>query len=278
MAADLIDMFSDYQRGRGFSRNTVKRRRVSLTAFANHIAPLPLERATPELIEEWVYAFETPSTKHAYLADLRVFYKWAHRRQLVKENPCDRVDSIKVPRTLPRPVDAAMIPMLVAMAGSHKLALMVALAAYAGLRRAEIARLDYSDINTSADPATLTVRGGKGGKDRTIPVHPALLRLLERRSSGSVLGVTADTVGSSVADYLRSCGIDASIHQLRHTFATEAARAGGSDPYLIAELLGHSKLDTTLQYVSLVGRDTAPVVAAMYGTPPTGSVTVPLVA
>ena len=65
---------------------------------------------------------------------------------------------------------------------------------------------------------------------------------------------------------------------MRHTFATEAARAGGSDPYLIAELLGHSKLDTTLQYVSLVGRDTAPVVAAMYGTPPTGSVTVPLVA
>jgi len=267
MAADLIETFSDYQRGRGFSRNTVRRRRVSLTSFANHIAPLPLERATQELVEEWVHSFDSPSTKHAYLADLRSFYKWATRRQLCDRNPCEQVESIKVPRTLPRPVDAAMVPFLVASAGSHRLALIIALAAYAGLRRAEIAALDYTDVNLSSVPPTLTVRNGKGGKDRTIPVHPELARLLERRHTGRVVGhLHPDTVGNLASEHLHACGVPASIHQLRHTFATEAARMG--DAYAVQALLGHASLDTSMAYVSLVGRDTAPVVAAMYGTPP----------
>ncbi len=262
--ATLIDGFSDYQRGRGFSRNTVRRRRISLGRFAAHIAPVLLERATPELVEEWLLTFATATTRRAYLADLRVFYRWAHRRQLCPSNPCDRIDSIKVPRTLPRPVDAALVPMLVAMAPTAKVALMVALAAYAGLRRAEIAALDYRDVNLAGDPPTLTVRCGKGGKDRTIPVHPELARLFERRTTGPVIGLTPNTVGALVAEHLRACGVNATAHQLRHTFATEAARV--ADPWLVAELLGHSKLDTTMLYVSLVGREAGHVVAAMYDT------------
>jgi site-specific recombinase XerD len=260
----LIDTFSEYQRGRGFSRNTIRRRRVSLTAFANYVAPLTLEGATPALVEEWVYGHGAPSTKHAYLADLRVFYKWAVRRGVLPENPCDKVDAPKVPKTLPRPVDAALVPMLVALAPSGKVALMVALAAYAGLRRSEIARLDYIDVNLSGRPQTLTVRGGKGGKDRTIPIHPHLARLLESRSAGPVVGLAPDSVGTLVADHMRSCGVPATLHQLRHTFATEAAAVPGVDVWTVAQLLGHEQLNTSLLYVSLAGRDTATTVAAMY--------------
>ncbi len=54
--------------------------------------------------------------------------------------------------------------------------LLLALMAYAGLRRAELVGLDWDDVDLSR--RLLRVRKAKGGRQRTIPIHPALVPLI----------------------------------------------------------------------------------------------------
>lgn len=71
-------------------------------------------------------------------------------------------------------------------------------------------------------------------------------------------------IGRKVARHMRSHGVNATIHQLRHTFGTEAARASGGNLLVVAEMMGHESLSTTHGYVRLAGSATAATVAAMF--------------
>ena len=182
---------------------------------------------------------------------------------LVATNPVADTDGVRIPRSLPRPVDRTMLPLILGTADSTT-ALMCAFAAYAGLRRAEIAALHSDDLNTSTEPGTVVVRHGKGGKDRSVPLHPVLRRMiLDARPSGPVFGVGPDAVGIRIAGHLRSLGIDATAHQLRHSFGTELARVSRGNIPLVAGMLGHSELSTTMGYVAL-GDSGATEIADMF--------------
>lgn len=262
--SDLIRSFSDYQYGRMFSPATVRRRRGTLDAFGRYLAPAALLDATPELADEFVHAHHSPATRRAYRADLAAFYRWASRRHLCPTNPIDATDPVRVPRCLPRPVDATLVDELIANTCDWDIAIAIALAAYAGLRRAEISALDRNDVSLGAVPPILVVRAGKGSKDRAVPVHPTLARLLATRPAGPIVRCNAATLGTKVARHLRCCGVNATIHQLRHTFGTEAARASNGNLLVVADLMGHENLTTTMGYTKLVGVNCAATVAAMF--------------
>ena len=48
---------------------------------------------------------------------------------------------------------------------------------------------------------------------------------------------------------MRSVGLDATFHQLRHTFGTEAMGALGGNVKAVADLMGHESVETTMGYV-----------------------------
>jgi site-specific recombinase XerD len=145
---------------------------------------------------------------------------------------------------------------------------------YAGIRIIETVRLDLDDIQLSARKGTLRVLG-KGDKIREIPIHPQLrtdlhLWLHERpdwpeatRNPALLLnnrGGRLTTRGASgifrqIAD---NAGLDdqTTAHILRHTFATTLIR-GGTDLVIVAELLGHSRLDTVRVYTRPTAQDQA---------------------
>lgn len=54
--------------------------------------------------------------------------------------------------------------------------LILALFAYAGLRRSELIALDWDDIDL--DRRLLRIRVAKGGRQRVVPIHPGLVPLL----------------------------------------------------------------------------------------------------
>jgi integrase/recombinase XerD len=255
--------FRRYQQTRGLARATIERRNVSLQGFATSIAPLPLLQAEPDLIEDWLGTFASPATRRAYRSDLMAYYTWAAKRGL-SSNPVLAVDGIRVPKTLPRPVPASHLQAVLKSA-PRDVRVMIALAAFAGLRRAEIAALDAADVDLLSEPPTLAVRAGKGNKDRIIPVHPDLASVLATAPRhGPVVGVTASTVGHRVADHLRKVGIEATAHQLRHTFGTELARATDGNVILIATLMGHADISTSMGYIGWAGGPSVDAVAAMY--------------
>lgn len=265
----LIDQFAAYQQGRGFSAKTIERRRGTLSGFARFLEPKTIERASTLDIEEWLQTFSSPRTKHAYRSDLRVFYTWACNRDLIDANPATLVDPIKVPKSLPRPLGPEVLAALTV--GSRRTRRMVALGLYAGLRNSEIAALDVSDVALHQDPVLITVRNGKGGRDRVIPAHPHLVEFLrDLPKHGPVFAnrqgraVRPNTVWRAVHDQFLSVGIVATPHQLRHSFGTEFARMAKGNLRLLAAVMGHESMNTTMGYVGWTG-ESAEIIAAMYG-------------
>lgn len=136
---------------------------------------------------------------------------------------------------------------------------------YAGARIGEIVALDVDDIARSARKGVLRILG-KGQRVRHIPIHPqlrsALADWLDERADwpgatdtpalflnqrGQRLSVRgAHDIVTAIAT---AAGLDdhATVHVLRHTFATTLVR-GGTDLVIVAELLGHARLETTRAY------------------------------
>lgn len=260
-AFKLRGLFSDWQQGRGFTAATVKRRNTAVKSFATWCAPMEITEAVFTDVEEWLAGFSSPRTRHAYRSDLNCFYRWAVKRKLCASNPVDDVDSVRVPKGLPKPVAAEQIPLILATADCANLRMACALAAYAGLRRAEIVHLDVADVSLHA--SSLVVRHGKGGKDRSVLVIAPLAAILTAHMPrfGLIVPWTESQCGDRIARHLRGLGIDATAHSLRHSAATEAARH--ADLRTVADFLGHSSVVTTEGYAALTRNWTS--LAGMFG-------------
>jgi integrase/recombinase XerD len=142
----------------------------------------------------------------------------------------------------------------------HRLLLQLAYAA--GLRVSEVVRLKVADIDSRR--LTLHIRCAKGRKDRMVPLSTLLLRLLRvywrdvrpkewlfpgRTPAGHLsIGAAQRVCWQAV----RAAGITkkASMHTLRHSYATHLLEAGTDLPTL-QKLLGHSQLSTTMRYLHI---------------------------
>jgi len=155
--------------------------------------------------------------------------------------------------------------LLQALAGaSERDALILALAAYAGLRRSEIASLPWAAIEDGAVRIT-----GKGGHTRVVPLAPPLAEMLslERwRRNGGMLGTgwrfavdpaSPYVLPSHIGEHLHPETVGAILsaslapgwsgHTLRHRFATKAF-AVDRDLVTVQRLLGHHNPQTTIRY------------------------------
>lgn len=174
------------------------------------------------------------------------FYRWAHGEGHIEADPTAGLKSITVPVGVPRPAPEAVLKRALAIADSRE-RLMLLLAAYAGLRCSEIARVHAEDL----DDGILYVIG-KGEKERIIPVeHPEILAAFGRGDGYLFPGpkghLTAGTVTKLLSNVLEG---DWTGHKLRHRFAT---RSHEHNPDLLAlgRVMGHSRPETTLRYVQL---------------------------
>jgi integrase/recombinase XerC len=135
---------------------------------------------------------------------------------------------------------------------------------YAGARIAEVVSLDVDDVQLSARKGIMRVYG-KGEKVREIPIHPqlrtALTGWLDERPDWPGAGSAALFLNQRgnrlsvkgahdiITGIAATAGLDdaTTTHVLRHTFATRMVR-GGTDLVVVAELLGHARLETTRGY------------------------------
>ena len=147
---------------------------------------------------------------------------------------------------------------------------VVALMLLHGLRSAEVLALNGDDV--LLPEAQLRVRG-KGNKLRFLPLAPETIQLLdhylqlERPNPCSVAlfvvlkgrarGTRMKAAGlrSLFRHHRQTTGIKlAHPHRFRHTFASDMVRAGMSLPALM-RLMGHTDIQTTLQYVRITPQD-----------------------
>ena len=143
---------------------------------------------------------------------------------------------------------------------------MIALMVLAGLREGEVVALSMRDIVISERKGEVIIRNGKGGKRRTIPLNndarAALTAWIQIGPKGSALFIGKQGKpmgGRGIQRRVHEIAMDARIghvtpHQLRHTFCKRMIHAnglilGGEALIMVADLAGHSSLDTTRRYV-----------------------------
>jgi site-specific recombinase XerD len=134
---------------------------------------------------------------------------------------------------------------------------------YAGLRKKELLRLRFGDVDL--ENMSMFVNLGKGSKDRIVPICYALAESLKRyiderkrlnktcpeffASLNRNGGFTDSGLKNLVEKMESAAGIKFTIHKLRHTFATLMIE-GGCDIYSLSRMMGHSDIKTTTIYLS----------------------------
>lgn len=245
---EWIDRWCNSQLTRGLAGNTERRRRRTVERFAQ---AHDLKTATHLEVEAWLARLPVkPVSRGLYLGDLRAFYKWAIRQDLLEVDPTIKVDAPKKPNYMPKPIPTKQLKQAISLAPPRQ-RLMLSLAGYAGLRACEIATLRYEDIDR--DDELIRVRG-KGDKVRIVPLHPYLGAMLEPQGSGPVITwhgkpIQPNSVSAALAKYLRGVGVNATGHQGRHSFGTRTYNAC-KDLAAVQEVMGHASPQTTRGYVA----------------------------
>lgn len=209
------------------------------------------------------------------LASIRAFHRYLERRHGLTNAAVMSVTAPKQPHTLPRPIAAEDALATVSEAASLERGLggapwerardaaVLSLLYGAGLRISEALSLTGADAN----PASALRIKGKGGRERLVPVLPAIrdaiaayasLCPLPMDKAGPLfLSARGNALGArhiqKIMETLRiqlGLGPRATPHALRHSFATHLLQNGG-DLRAIQDLLGHASLSTTQKYTAI---------------------------
>lgn len=192
-------------------------------------------------------------------ANLSAFFQWLTLEEYIPKNPCANIKPIKYTDKIRLPFSPVEIDKMRSSCKTYKERALIEVLLASGIRVSELTSLKVSDIDFSA--LTLCVKHGKGNKQRMVYITEVVRLhlkkyLLSRSEDGDYLFYNnkhAPLRNNGVRDILNRlgsrCGIENVYpHRFRRTFASGLALRG-MKVQDIMELLGHSNLDTTMEYV-----------------------------
>ncbi|EFD74342.1 integrase [Mycobacterium tuberculosis GM 1503] len=219
---------------------TIRLRKTVLCAAAHGLGRPPAD-VTAEHLLDWLGKQQhlSPEGRKTYRSTLRGFFVWAYEMDRVRDYVADSLPKVRCPKQPPRPAGDDVWQAALAKA-DRRIELMIRLAGEAGLRRAEAAQAHTGDL---MDGGLLLVHG-KGGKRRIVPISDYLAALIRDTPHGYLFPngtgghLTAEHVGKLVS---RALPGDATMHTLRHRYATRAYR--GSTQLASCTTTSRSRLD-----------------------------------
>ena len=123
-----------------------------------------------------------------------------------------------------------------------------------GIRNSELVKLKKKDVKADE----ITIRQGKGGKDRVVPLDFHLFDLLQYHIADMPLDsrlfpMTTAQVRNIVHKYEPN-GEPMKPHGFRHSFAVHCLKQG-MNLRSLQKILGHSNLTTTSIYLDIIAKD-----------------------
>jgi integrase/recombinase XerD len=254
-------------RVRNYSPRTVEAYVKAVAKLAKHFGKSPDQLGGEEVRAFQVHLLQAQASWSQFnqiVCGLRFFYGTSlGRPEVVVMLPYG-----KKPKTLPVVLDVEEVAHLLATAKPGRERILLTTAYACGLRISELLHLQVTDIDSAR--MVVQVRQGKGAKDRQVPLSPRLLAELRRwwcrhRTKPWLFPGQRAGKALSVGQAQRICrGVvrraqlkkAASMHTLRHSYATHLLEAG-VDVVTLQKLLGHSDLSTTARYLHLSRRQMA---------------------
>ncbi len=234
----------------------------------------PLDLTPPDIIAFLTRPGITNTTKATYHANIRVFSDYLVMSGQRDDNPALRTPKPRRTKGVPRPVTPEQVTKLLAAAKRKRTRMMILLAAFAGLRVHEVAKVRGEDFDLSAGLLYIV---GKGSKRAVVPLHSLILAeasnfpergwwfpSYESQDPGSP-HISAHAVMYSITRTMDRAGIDATSHQLRHYFGTALVR-NGVDLRTVQELMRHESLATTALYTEISDVQRRDAISGLFAT------------
>jgi integrase len=199
---------------------------------------------------------------------------------------------IAEPEVLPIVLGRAEVQALLAVVREPRFRTCLRLMYHCGLRVGETVAIEVRDLHGKETPPRLHIRNGKGGKDRYVPVAPAMIQelrdwwivhrhpkflfpspgrgwadrtlSLSQTMTRSIAPMSVSSVQMAYRLARAASGVNSAstTHSLRHSYATHLLEEGVSLRQ-ISQYLGHESLDTTAIYTHLTAISEARTQAAL---------------
>jgi len=206
------------------------------------------------------------------IATIKSFFNYLEEEEIIIKNPARKIKVPKKIYRIPSVMSKYEVDLIIKSIDFAPLRcrknnvrdkLVLSLLYYTGIRKSELLNLNWTDINLSK--SFIIIRRGKGGKDRLIPLHKEVTRLLDLylekrlplKTEALIIGEQGRRLckGSFVnllKMYFAISGLKRkgyTAHSFRHSFATHLVEAG-VDLFKVQRLMGHASLDTTKIYIN----------------------------
>ena len=287
---ELVSRYQQHQEMLNRSAHAWRSHRTYLRQYGrflveNKIDVLTITTSQVRDFQRWLYYLPTQkgvarkvTTQNRTLETIRSFHRFLKDENLTAIDPAAGIERAREPQPLPRnvltPQEARKViecPDTKTVTGYRDRTILEILYA-TGIRKIELMQLTLPDINIEEE--LLRINGGKGAKDRVVPLSRVACSYLENYLKGVrptlLRGRTSDrvfislestpmgrnTIGEMILKYGRLSGVKKRVtcHLWRHTCATHLLQNRANLRH-VQEILGHRSLTTTEKYLHLTITD-----------------------
>ena len=260
---EYLTMFLNAKKLEGCSERTIQYYKVTIRHFLKLITE-PIRKITTEQIRQYLVDYQAINNCSKVTVDnvrrnVSSFFSWLEEEDYILKSPMRRIHKIKTTKTVKNTITDEEIERLRDQCGCKRDLAIIDLLYSTGMRVGELVRLNIEDIDFNERECIVL---GKGDKERRVyfdaktKIH--LQDYLANRSdTNPALFVSLDAPYnrlqiSGVEVRLRMLGRSLGIerihpHKFRRTMATRAIDKG-MPVEQVQKILGHSQIDTTMQY------------------------------
>ena len=294
MLSRYVDSFLDAESAeKGAALTTISSYKSDLQQFFSFSGAIAPQDLTEERIEKFLQYLQTsgyaPKSMARKLSTLKDFCRFLYSEKVISTNPAAYILTPKQEKPLPKFLSVKEIEQLIDTAFTKKdyrywrIGVMIELMYATGLRVSELVGLPENAINYGKRLVTL---GGKGNKDRIVPIAGRVITALQdylplreefiKKNSSStwlfpsltaVSGhLTRDAFYKDLKKLAADCGIypsRISPHVLRHSFATHLLN-NNADLRSVQKMLGHENITTTEIYTHIIPQKLGDVVRSKH--------------
>ncbi len=240
--AQLADEVLEAKRRDGMSEAYLSDLKIRLARFCRDFGNRPIAGITVEEMDNWLRSLEgSPKSRANYRANIGVLFSYATKRRMLDSNPILHTAKPKLPDNPPEifAVDELRGLLEAANRIAPDVVPMLAIGAFAGLRDAEIKRLDWSEADLVRSHIEVKAKKAKSARRRLVEMQPNLREWL--RPYAEMTGPVVPMNARQKVDQVCNAAALARWPQngLRHSFASYRLAACHDAPRVAGEL-GHT--------------------------------------
>lgn len=260
---EYAEMFLNSKRIEGCSERTIQYYGTTIYKMLKNI-DTPIRKITTERIRQFLSDYQKINgcsnvTVDNVRRNLSSFYSWLEEENYILKSPMRRIHKIKTVQQVKDIISDEDIEMMRDYCTCKRDLAMIDLLYSTGIRVGELVNLNISDVDMNARECVVF---GKGGKERKVYFDAKAKLHMQayinsRDDDNPALFVTLDSPHdrlkiSGVEIRVRQIGRELSLprlfpHKFRRSTATRAIDKGMPIEQ-VQKLLGHSQIDTTMQY------------------------------